>query len=264
MENRITIQNLEEIGEWLVELKMKLEENLRKAPEGALHSKNCRGVQQFYVKKDGIRKYLRKSDWDLAKQLAQRDYDKKLLNRVCSNLGYLDTFLRKFDVDKLYDMYGELPLARKKLVESFLMSDKQYIEAWEKITYERKEFEEGSQEIYTERGERVRSKSEKIIADKLFLQNIPYHYERPTYLKGFGMVYPDFCCLDIRQRKEIIWEHFGIMGDSEYSRKTLSKINHYTQNGYYQGDNIIYTFESLDNPMNTKAVDKLIGNVFKK
>ena len=78
------------------------------------------------------------------------------------------------------------------------------------------------------------------------------------------MVYPDFCCLDIRQRKEIIWEHFGMMGDSEYSRKTLSKINHYTQNGYYQGDNIIYTFESLDNPMNTKAVDKLIGNVFKK
>ena len=29
-------------------------------------------------------------------------------------------------------------------------------------------------------------------------------------------------------------------------------------------DGIIYTFESLDNPMNTKAVDKLIGNVFKK
>ena len=172
--------------------------------------------------------------------------------------------MRKFDVDKLYDMYGELPPARKNLVESFLMSDKQYIEDWEKITYEGKDFEEGSQEIYTERGERVRSKSEKIIADKLFLQNISYHYERPIYLKGFGMVYPDFCCLDIRRRKEIIWEHFGMMGDVEYSRKALRKINQYTQNGYYQGDNIIYTFESLENPMKTKAVDKLIGNVIKK
>ena len=98
-------------------------------------------------------------------------------------------------------MYGELPPARKNLVESFLMSDKQYIEDWEKITYEGKDFEEGSQEIYTERGERVRSKSEKIIADKLFLQNISYHYERPIYLKGFGMVYTDLCCLDIRRRK---------------------------------------------------------------
>lgn len=264
MEERITIQKLEETAEWLAELKVKLAEKLRKAPEGALHSKNCRGTQQFYVKKDGIRKYLRKSDWNLAKQIAQRDYHKKLLSQVCSDLTYLDTFLRKFDVDKLYDIYDELPIARQKLVEPFLIRDKQYIAEWEQIIYDRKDFEEGSQEIYTERGERVRSKSEKIIADKLFLQNIPYHYERPIYLKGFGMVYPDFCCLDIRQRKEIIWEHFGMMGDTEYSRKTLSKINYYTQNGYYQGDNIIYTFESLDNPMNTKAVDKLIGNVFKK
>ena len=237
MENRITIQKLEETAEWLAELRVKLAEKLRKAPEGALHSKNCRGTQQFYVKKDGIRKYLRKSDWNLAKQIAQRDYHKKLLSQVCSDLTYLDTFLRKFDVDKLYDIYDELPIARQKLVEPFLIRDKQYIAEWEQIIYDRKDFEEGSQEIYT---------------------------ERPIYLKGFGMVYPDFCCLDIRQRKEIIWEHFGMMGDSEYSRKTLSKINHYTQNGYYQGDNIIYTFESLDNPMNTKAVDKLIGNVFKK
>lgn len=264
MENRIAIQKLEETSEWLAELKAKLEENLQEAPEGALQSKICRGVQQFYVKKDGIRKYLRKSDWDLAKHIAQRDYHKKLLSQVCSNLAYLDTFLRKFDVDKLYDIYDELSTARQKLVEPFLMSDKQYIAEWEQIIYEGKDFEEGSQEIYTEQGERVRSKSEKIIADKLFLQNIPYHYERPIYLKGFGMVYPDFCCLDIRRRKEIIWEHFGMMGDSEYSRKALRKIDQYTQNRYYQGDNIIYTFESLDNPMNTKVVDKLIGNVFKK
>ena len=173
MENRITIQKLEETAEWLAELRVKLAEKLRKAPEGALHSKNCRGTQQFYVKKDGIRKYLRKSDWNLAKQIAQRDYYKKLLSQVCSDLTYLDTFLRKFDVDKLYDIYDELPIARQKLVEPFLIRDKQYIAEWEQIIYDRKDFEEGSQEIYTERGERVRSKSEKIIADKLFLQNIP-------------------------------------------------------------------------------------------
>ena len=47
MENRIAIQKLEETGEWLAELKAKLEENLQGAPEGALHSKNCRGAQQF-------------------------------------------------------------------------------------------------------------------------------------------------------------------------------------------------------------------------
>ncbi len=161
MENRITIQRLEETAEWLAELKVKLAEKLRKAPEGALHSKNCRGTQQFYVKKDGIRKYLRKSDWNLAKQIAQRDYYKKLLSQVCSDLTYLDTFLRKFDVDKLYDIYDELPIARQKLVEPFLIRDKQYIAEWEQIIYDRNDFEEGSQEIYTERGERVAAHAKK-------------------------------------------------------------------------------------------------------
>ena len=55
-----------------------------------------------------------------------------------------------------------------------------------------------------------------------------------------------------------------MMGDAEYCRKALRKIDLYTQNGYYQGNNIIYTFESLENPMNTKVVDKLIKNVFSK
>ena len=50
-----------------------------------------------------------------------------------------------------------------------------------------------------------------------------------------------------------------MMGDAEYSGKALRKIELYTQNGYYYGDNIIYTFESLENPMNTKVVDEMMN-----
>ena len=46
-------------------------------------------------------------------------------------------------------------------------------------------------EILTEKGESVKSKSEKIIADKLNMMNIPYCYEVPLYLKGYGYVKPD-------------------------------------------------------------------------
>ena len=262
MENRITIQKLEETAEWLAELKVKLAEKLRKAPEGALHSKNCRGTQQFYVKKDGIRKYLRKSDWNLAKQIAQRDYHKKLLSQVCSDLTYLDTFLRKFDVDKLYDIYDELPIARQKLVEPFLIRDKQYIAEWEQIIYDRKDFEEGSQEIYTERGERVRSKSEKIIADMLYHKNIPYKYECPINLKGLGMIYPDFTCLRLADRKTILWEHLGMMTDPIYCQKAMKKIDIYAKNGFIQGRDIIYTFESEKYSLNTMSVENLINQIF--
>ena len=61
------------------------------------------------------------------------------------------------------------------------------------------------QEIFTERGEQVRSKSEKIIADSLYRNGIPYRYEHPVYLRGMGVVHPDFICLHVKKRKEILW-----------------------------------------------------------
>lgn len=46
--------------------------------------------------------------------------------------------------------------------------------------------------ILTDRGERVRSKTEKIMADYFYRKGIEYKYEQPIYLKGLGTVYPDF------------------------------------------------------------------------
>ena len=45
--------------------------------------------------------------------------------------------------------------------------------------------------LITEKGEYVRSKSEKIIADTLTKNNINYVYELPLRLKGYGTVKPD-------------------------------------------------------------------------
>lgn len=262
MEKRIVIQPLKELLDDLQKTKYELEKKLKKAPNGTLECKICRTTPQFYCKKDGKSNYIKKADRELAAKLAQRDYDKKILSEINEKILQLTNFLTMFDLEKIYSLYDELALVRKQLVEPVFVNDEEYVNQWMGQEYQGKAFEEGKQEIYSERGERVRSKSEKIIADKLFLKNIPYRYEKPIYLKGFGTVYPDFCCLSVSRRKEIIWEHFGMMGDSEYSRKALHKMDLYTQNGYYQGDNIIYTFESSENPMNTQIVDKLIKAVF--
>ena len=65
------------------------------------------------------------------------------------------------------------------------------------------------------------SKSEIILADLLNRNGIPYRYEYPVHLKGWGKVYPDFTLLDVRKRREIYWEHFGMMDDSEYAEKAI-------------------------------------------
>ena len=78
-------------------------------------------------------------------------------------------------------------------------------------------------EILTEKGESVKSKSEKIIADKLNMMNIPYCYEVPLYLKGYGYVKPDFKVLNVATRKEYYWEHYGMMDNKDYIIKALKK-----------------------------------------
>ena len=112
--------------------------------------------------------------------------------------------------------------------------------------------------ILTEKGEAVRSKSEKIIADKLYMKGIPYVYEQPLYLKGYGYVVPDFKVLNIRTRKEYYLEHFGMMDDSEYLRKVLRKIETFQKNNIFPGDNLLMTFETSDSPLNTRILEELV------
>ena len=114
----------------------------------------------------------------------------------------------------------------------------------------------------TENGERVRSKSEKIIADKLHALGVPYRYEYPLVLDGNMKIYPDFTMLRMPEREEIYLEHFGLMDDEGYVEKVMWKLNTYERNGIYLGVNLFITYETGRNPLNTKTLDRLIRSLF--
>ena len=113
--------------------------------------------------------------------------------------------------------------------------------------------------FYTECGIRVRSKSELLIANMLEQKGIPYRYEFPLYLKKTGNVRPDFLCLNIRTRKEFIWEHFGMMDNIAYANKNISKVQNYEQNGFFPGKNFIMTFETSQCPISSKVIRMTIN-----
>ena len=75
------------------------------------------------------------------------------------------------------------------------------------------------------------------------MMNIPYCYEVPLYLKGYGYVKPDFKVLNVATRKEY-WEHYGMMDNKDYIIKALKKKNSYLSNNFIVGDNLIETYES--------------------
>ena len=83
------------------------------------------------------------------------------------------------------------------------MSDEDYIEQWLSQSYERKTISEDLPIYITEKGERVRSKSEINIANTLFKMNVPYKYECPLELANGIIIHPDFTLLDIDSRQAI-------------------------------------------------------------
>lgn len=250
----------------LLQLKKEKEKALLSAPKGILRV-SCHGNRtQYYQREDTSDHngtYLREEEKDLARKLAQKEYDQKVLRAIEKELNIVEKCLVGYPQTGAEDIYEKLHKERKKLVVPILETEEQYVRNWESISYQGKGFDESMPEFYTAKKERVRSKSELIIADLLKREGVPYRYEYPLYLKGIGQVYPDFTVLNVRKRKEIYWEHLGMMDDSAYAEKALQKIAMYEQNGIYPGEGLILTYETRRNPLSQKMVINMVEHYLK-
>ena len=137
----------------------------------------------------------------------------------------------------------------------------------------------------TMRGDYVGSKSEVMIADRLYARGVPYHYEiaftpeavadksRPVYDEmgfvigydalGYGpdaedTLHPDFYVLNKRTRKAVFWEHLGKMDDPEYCRKNFNRFMRILDAGYIIGEDVIVTHEDSRHPLLPQDIDGII------
>lgn len=121
------------------------------------------------------------------------------------------------------------------------MDNESYTKIWLAQEYKGLRFDETyKSEHYTDKGERVRSKSEIMIANYLYRHNIPYLYEKPITFKSGRTVYPDFTILDVGERREKYLEHLGKLGDIDYMMRNIQKLNEYKENGIYLGMNLFF------------------------
>ncbi len=257
---------LEERKNQLLSLKLEKEKALQKAPKGILRVSCCGNRIQYYQRMDTHDRngtYLRGKDRELACGLAQKEYDQKVLRAVEKELAVVEKCLVSYPHVPAEEVYENLHKERKKLVVPVRETDEQYVRTWEAVSYQGKGFGENVPEFYTAKKERVRSKSELIIADFLKKESVPYRYECPIYLKGMGQVYPDFTVLNVRTRKEVHWEHLGMMDDAVYAEKALQKIAMYEQNGIYPGEKLILTYETRKSPLSQKVIKNMIAHYLK-
>ena len=74
---------------------------------------------------------------------------------------------------------------------------------------------------------------------------------------------PIFLCLNLRTRQEFIWEHFGRMDDSDYSKKTAQKLRTYSENNIHPGKNLIITVEANGLPLSSMYIEEIIQTYLK-
>lgn len=243
----------------------RLKKDLAGAPEGRLRISHVKGRPQYFFRKDPEDPewiYIRKKDVSLAYDLAQKDYLLHLLKAAEAELLHLENARKNHDPDALVNAYLSLSPARRELVCPYIQPKEELIRNWLAYRYEPKPFSAADPEIFTEKGERVRSKSEKMIADKLSLMGIPYRYEAPLVLDRYTTIHPDFTLLHADAGREIYLEHNGMMDDSGYSVKAVRRINQYIRNGIFPGDGLLLTFETSTTSLDMRIVEAMILHRF--
>ena len=238
-----------------------VKKRIKSAPAGSLRvAKKRRGYQYYHMtdKNDTLGKYLPHKACNTAIRLAQKDYDAKLLKVLEKQQKAIDAFLKDYDPDAAQQVYEDLSVPRKMMVKPEVLSDEEYINKWQNEPYEKLGFGKNEPEYYTARGERVRSKSEILIADALYRNNIPYRYEYPVYSNGVIMAAPDFNCLNVRLRKEYYWEHLGMMGKEEYADRNVKKIEKYSLAEDFDEEGLILTMETENKPLDTRVIEEKI------
>ncbi|MCQ2535568.1 MAG: hypothetical protein MJ110_01215 [Lachnospiraceae bacterium] len=234
--------------------------DLEDAPEGSLKLGKTKGCVQYYHWIEGMHgcgTYINKSNVSFAKKLAQKTYYEKILRYTNKVTTQISRLLKIYDDNKIENIFLEEHPERQKLITPIEPTYAQKLETWMSQPYEGKSFKEDAPVLLTNNGVRVRSKSEKIMADYFESQGIIYKYECPLKLKPYGTIYPDFTFISRKTGKEIYWEHEGMMDNPEYAKNAVQKIELYEKNGLYPGERLILTFETSANVINTEILKKL-------
>lgn len=294
-----SINKLNERLAKLTLIKTNIEKDLNKCPPGNLRiMKQGKNTQYFHITKKGdtIGKYLPKSNMKTITNLAQKDYLNKALKLIDAEIKQISFFVNHYNPSKLEHLRLSLREERQKLISPIYLTDDEFANQWSSKSFSKKSFANDVPEHFTQNGERVRSKSEVIIANTLSALGIPYRYEATLKLNIVESAYvsaetathqsktqsdshnskksknstkfiapasrtitfhPDFTCLNKRTRKEFIWEHFGMMDKSDYANSAVEKEHLYAAAGYVPGVNFIATTETTESPLNIPYVEQI-------
>ena len=234
-------------------------------PEGRLRVSKSKGNIRYYKMLDNGNKtgeYLSVSNVMEIRQLAQKDYNREFLKIARKEERRIGRMLSQTVEKSAESAYDDLSAERKKLVSPYILSDDLIAKKWQSKTFKTNPYKPELRIYDTRRGEKVRSKSEAIIADMLYEMGIPYHYEYPVKMCNGKVKYPDFTLLKVKSREVIYLEHFGKLQEEGYRKDTAEKLDLYRASGIFPGKNLMFTYEIEGVPLDINGIKKMLTEIF--
>lgn len=257
MRRKDIVNAINDLEKNLAMVSAKLNKYKKMVPDGASLRvvKHGKGHQYFMRVKGGGKNglYIKKGELEMAEALAQVEYHENLKMKLATALDDLRKCHLSWQDDPFETAMRDMIPSKREFVDDSCLSVTRFLAEWREQEYEGLSFREDAPEYYSRNGLRVRSKSEVIIADILDDLNIPFLYEKPIKVGG-EKFHPDFTMLDVKEKRDVYWEHFGMMDDSDYRNSAFYKIRKYEANGIFQYDSLICTFETGSYPLNTRAI----------
>lgn len=247
-----------------------LKAQLQNLPDGNLicakNGENGR-YSKWYVNAGSGYQYLPKKQRPLAESLALRKYYTLQLAKLTKELELLDSYetfreTNPYSKDLTQFLSEGSPyfeLIKNSLHDSYNASD--LARAWLSETYTKNQSFPEHLLHKSLSGEKLRSKSEVIIANALYMNHIPYRYECELVL-GDVSLHPDFTILHPTTFEIYYWEHFGMMHSPSYRETTFQKLKLYGEHQIYPMEHLITTYESDSLPLDSERIQQIIEQYF--
>lgn len=241
---------------------------LKSLPKGKLIGYFNNGKYQYYHSESVNGKYIRQGigkNIHMKKQLARKEYLMKVIPILDANIKVLSSALSGYQsitpesvISMMSDIYKSLPMQyyTDKLSRTAKLSEE--LQQWMDAPFDQSTYNPHEKIHTTSRNLKVRTKSELIIAEILYMYNIAFHYEERIYIKGRRYA-PDFT-IKLPDGRIYYWEHVGLTNDAFYMYDHYDKLRNYQYKGIVPWKNLILTYDNELGDLNTQIIHSEIKN----
>lgn len=202
-------------------------------------------------------KYIPVNQHILAEKLAQKKVTELELEDCRTEFLAIDSYVKKAAESNKLQTFLSSGSSVSQLALSIMQNSNWEHSEWQNNSYDKCNTHPETL-IHTVNSQlSVRSKSECLIALSLIKHGIPFRYECSLSL-GNTTLYPDFTILHPFTKQIIYWEHFGLMDDANYVKKTIHKLQLYAEYNILPFQNLLLTYESKETPLTFNKIEDII------